>query len=286
MRELKLICAAASLIVIACAQAQAQDTAPQTQIVRLLARTESRARGARSNFEKLLSAYPGFLPELRAVAARLNTNPDWLLNIIASESSFIPSARNPLPGQTASGLLQIIESTAQGMGTTTAAIRQMTPIEQLRLVERYFAPFRERLNSLADVYTAAFRGFILDGGPETVVAPLNNTPKEQQAYQLNRGLDLNGDGQITKGELAAVAFSVGRFSSGVELALKPRQGANPNQPAITSAATAEQAGQTQNPPRRGGSFYIAAAVSGDGQSQPVTPQPETRSIYVAGTGKQ
>jgi hypothetical protein len=59
---------------------------------------------------------------------------------------------------------------------------------------------------------AVFRGFIVGGGPETVVAPLNNSSKERQAYSLNKGLDLDGDRRITKEELAMVAFGVGRFS--------------------------------------------------------------------------
>ena len=52
------------------------------------------------------------------------------------------------------------------MGTTTEAIRRMSPVEQLRLVEKYFTPFRGRLNSLADVYLAVFRGFIVEGGEQ------------------------------------------------------------------------------------------------------------------------
>ncbi len=151
---------------------------------------------ARQNLEQILREHPEFWVELQAVAARLKTHPAWLLNVMASESLFVAGARNRLPGQTASGLLQIIEDTAQGLGTTTAAIRQMSPVEQLRFVEKYFAPFRGRLDSLADVYTATFRGFILEGGAAAVVAPLDDSRKEQRIYALNQALDLNGDGRI------------------------------------------------------------------------------------------
>ena len=238
MRRLILI-GATSLMLLMAFMAQAQEITQQNQLSSLFARTEARAREARLNFERLIAAYPEFLPELQRVAARLGTRPEWLLNVMACESSFVASARNPLPGQTASGLLQIIRQTAAGLGTTTAAIRRMNPVEQLRLVEKYFAPFEGHLNSLADVYLAVFRGFIVDGGPETVVAPLNASPKERQAYLLNKGLDLNRDRRITKEELAMVAFGVGRFSgvqpaaethpqisepqqSGVSVAMRPR----------------------------------------------------------------
>jgi hypothetical protein len=219
--------------------AHAQEMTQQNQLNSLFTRTETRAREARLNFERLIANFPEFLPELQRVAARLETRPEWLLNVMACESSFVASARNPLPRQTASGLLQIIRQTAAGLGTTTTAIRRMNPVEQLRLVEKYFAPFEGRLNSLADVYLAVFRGFIVDGGPETVVAPLSASPKERQAYSLNKGLDLNGDRRITKDELAMVAFGVGRFSGvqqvaathpqiselqqrGVSVAMRPR----------------------------------------------------------------
>jgi hypothetical protein len=199
-------------LLMATARTEAQEGAARSELARFLLRAEKRHHGVRRNYEKLLREYPGFLPELRAIAARLQTRTEWLLNLIASESSFVPTARNPLPGQTASGLLQIIESTARGLGTTTSAIRRMDPVEQLHIVEKYFAPFRGRLGSLADVYAAAFRGFVVEGGAEAVVAPRNDSAKERRAYSLNRGLDLSRDGRITKGELEAVALGVGRFN--------------------------------------------------------------------------
>ena len=211
MRRLILIGTVALVLVMA-SKTQAQETMSQNQMDRLLARTEARARESRLNFNRLIANYPGFLPELQQVAARLETRPEWLLNVMACESSFVASARNHLPGQTASGLLQFIRQTARNLGTSAVAVRRMNPVEQLRLIEKYFTPFKGHLNSLADVYLAVFRGFIVSGGPEAVVAPLNSSFKERQAYSLNRGLDLNGDHRITKNELALIALGVGRFN--------------------------------------------------------------------------
>jgi len=224
MRWLILINATAFLLFMA-STAHAQEMTQQSHLSSLFARTEARAREARRNFDRLIANHPEFLPELQQVAARLGTRPEWLLNVMACESSFVASARNPLPGQTASGLLQIIRQTALSLGTTTTAIRRMNPVAQLRLVEKYFVPFKGQLNSLADVYLAVFRGFIVNGGPETVVAPLNNSAKERQAYSLNKGLDLNRDRRITKDELAKVAFGVGRFG-GVQIVAEARPEVN------------------------------------------------------------
>jgi hypothetical protein len=178
------------------------------RLIRLFVSTERKHTGSRCNLNKILRQQPQFWQELHAVAQRLKTHPAWLLNVLACESLFDPKVRNPLPGQTASGLPQFIESTARGLGTTTAAVRRMSPVEQLRLFEKYLTPFRGRLNSLADVYTAVFRGTAIEGGDTVVVV---DSGKERRIYALNRSLDINEDGWITKGELALAAFSIGRF---------------------------------------------------------------------------
>jgi hypothetical protein len=265
MKRLIWACAAALALLILPIQPLAQDG----QLLKLLARTEGKHARARQNLEQILREHPEFWAELLAVAARLETHPAWLLNVMASESLFAADARNRLPGQTASGLLQIIEDTAQGLGTTTAAIRRMNPVEQLRLIEKYFAPFRGRLDSLADVYTAVFRGFIIEGGETAVVAPLGVSSKEQRIYALNQWLDFNGDGRIPKGELSAAALSIGRFQPTNAVA-------RPEQPKPAD--------------RRSESLYAAASVDGvkradkssvqADDSIQTTPAPTTRSIYV------
>ena len=192
----------------ASAPAQAQRESSGDFVLRLFERSDDKFRSARRNLEAILRSQPEFWRELHAVAARLGTDPAWLLNVLAYESLFDPAARNQLPGQTASGLLQIIEETARSLGTTTNAIRRMSPLEQLRLVERYLTPFRGRLDSLADVYLAVFRGVVIEGGDEVVVV---DSGKEPRVYALNMSLDLNKDKRITKGELGLAALSVGRF---------------------------------------------------------------------------
>jgi hypothetical protein len=211
MKELRPVGAAAILLLTLAPAAGAQGKGPDDRALRMIARSEANHIRSRRNLIKILSDQPNFWIELQAIAKRLKTEPAWLLNVMASESMFNPAARYGLPGQTATGLLQFIEDTAQGLGTTTEAIRRMSPVQQLRLVEKYLAPFRGHLNSLADVYSALFRGFVAEGGAASIVAPLNDSNKERRIYSLNRWLDFNGDGKITKGELALAAFSVGRF---------------------------------------------------------------------------
>ena len=200
----------AVLLLLLSAPAQAQDpgTSPEDYLFRLFQRTDARHRVSRRNLESILRDQPEFWPRLQAVAARLRTEPAWLLNVMAYESLFEPDARNPLEGQTASGLLQIIEKTARRLGVNTDAIRRMSAVEQLGLVEKYLEPFVGRLNTLSDVYMAVFRGSIAQGGASVVIV---DSKKEPNVYALNKSLDINRDKSITKGELGLAALSVGRF---------------------------------------------------------------------------
>jgi len=211
MKGLRPTVAMALFLLMITPAADAQDEGMNDRALRVIARSATKHARSRQNLIKILRDQPNFWMELQAIARRLKTEPAWLLNVMASESLLNPAARNGLPGQTATGLLQFIEDMAQNMGTTTEAIRRMSPVEQLCLVEKYLTPFRGRLNSLADVYMAVFRGFIVEGGDASVVAPLGKSNKERRIYLLNRWLDFNGDGKITKGELALAAFTTGRF---------------------------------------------------------------------------
>jgi len=211
MKGLRTAGVAALLSLMVAPAANAQDKGLNDRALQMIARSEAMHIRSRQNLIKILRNQPNFYIELQAIAKRLRIEPAWLLNVMASESLLDPTARNGLPGQTATGLLQFIEKTAERMGTTTEAIRRMSPVEQLRLVEKYLTPFRGRLNNLADVYLAVFRGFIIEGGDASVVAPLGKSKKEQRVYILNRWLDFNDDGKITKGELALAAFTIGRF---------------------------------------------------------------------------
>jgi spore coat assembly protein SafA len=137
---------------------------------------------------------PEFIREVEAMAARLGTKPEFIMATMSFETggSFSPSIKNPI--STATGLIQFLDSTARGLGTSTGELARMSPVEQLKYVEKYFEPFAGRLGTLEGVYTA-----VLSGSPK----PDPNTTlfsAGSNAYNANRGLDLNGDGRITSGE--------------------------------------------------------------------------------------
>lgn len=121
----------------------------------------------------------------------------WKMACIGFESAgtFSPSVRNRA-GSGATGLIQFMRSTAEGLGTTTDALAAMTAVEQLTYVQMYFQPYANRIRSLADMYMAILMPkYIGRDGDEVLFS--GGTP-----YRQNSGLDANSDGKVTKDEAA------------------------------------------------------------------------------------
>jgi hypothetical protein len=139
-----------------------------------------------------------FKHKVIAIAGRLRMDPDHLMAIMAFETgrSFDPAVTNHA-GSGATGLIQFMPRTAEGLGTSTAALKRMSAIEQLDYVERYLTPFTGRMGDLQSAYMAVLY-------PRAIGKPAGHVlfRKGSIAYKLNRGLDRNGDGSITKAEAA------------------------------------------------------------------------------------
>lgn len=147
---------------------------------------------------------PAFVEKVKQVAQRLNCNYEDLIAIMNSESGLNPQAQNR--GSGAVGLIQFMGVAIQqlnktyGLNLTAAKIKNMSAIEQMDLVEKYLLmckkmafPSNAKLSG-ADLYSLIF----LPGraSRETL------TSRGEGYYNANRGLDKNGDGKITKGDLA------------------------------------------------------------------------------------
>jgi N-acetyl-anhydromuramyl-L-alanine amidase AmpD len=141
-------------------------------------------------------------PEFRAkvirIADELDTSPDYLMAAMAFETgeSFSPSVTNKDSGAT--GLIQFLPSTAKGLGTSTAALKKMSAVEQLDFVKKYMQPHKGKLAEVDDVYMAILF-------PKAVGRPSGYAlfSKGEQAYTQNQGLDANKDGKVTKAEAAS-----------------------------------------------------------------------------------
>jgi hypothetical protein len=142
-----------------------------------------------------------FRNKVRAIASSLGTDPNFLMAAMAFESgrSFSASQFNKA-GSGAVGLIQFMPSTAQSLGTTSAALAAMTAEDQLDFVKEYFARFAGKLHSISDLYMAILWPVAVPQPDDFVLFSQNVSPK---VYQQNKGLDVDGDGNVTKGEAAS-----------------------------------------------------------------------------------
>lgn len=156
---------------------------------------------------------PLFRDQVRIMARRLGgaATPSDYMACMAWESgeTFDPAVRN-LAGSGAVGLIQFMPATARGLGTSSDALARMTALEQLGWVERYFQPYRGKLNSLADLYMAIL-------WPAAIGKPLDHVLWDKASrpttYRQNAGLDTDKDGAITKRE--AVAKVAAKLAKGL-----------------------------------------------------------------------
>jgi hypothetical protein len=141
-----------------------------------------------------------FRDKVQDVATSIEVEPNFLMACMAFETgrSFSPAVKNGA-GSGAVGLIQFMPSTAQALGTTTAALAAMSAVRQLDFVEKYFAPRKGKLKTLEDVYMAILWPAAI-GKPNSHVLFSKADATNPKRYVQNAGLDYNSDGIITKEE--------------------------------------------------------------------------------------
>ncbi len=96
------------------------------------------------------------------------------------------------------GLIQFLETTATGLGTTTSKLANMSEVEQLEYVEKYFMPYSGKIETIEDIYMAIIYPKAIGKSNDYVLFSSSSS-----SYITNKGLDKNMDGSITKEEAAA-----------------------------------------------------------------------------------
>jgi hypothetical protein len=142
---------------------------------------------------------PAFKKKVIEICDKLDCNPDYLMAAMAFESgeTFSPKVKNHFNGAT--GLIQFMPCTAQGLGTSIADLESMSGVEQLEWVFKYFQSRKGKLKSLSDLYMVILC-------PAAVGKP-EDTPifrKGTMQYEQTAGLDHDGDGTVTKAEATSL----------------------------------------------------------------------------------
>jgi hypothetical protein len=144
-------------------------------------------------------SYPGFIEEVEAMSARLGMDPNVLLSVFAFESGIDHTRKNPT--STATGLIQLMDYTAKEYGVTTQQLKEMTPLEQLKIVERYYTRWA-KISKVEGVYSIPENVYAAVAAPASLRYPLDRPVyrKGGQNYAANPAWDVDKDGNITKGE--------------------------------------------------------------------------------------
>ena len=183
-----------------------------------------------------------FKEKVDAIEQRLKMEPGSLLSIISFETggSFGADVKNRM-GSGATGLIQFMPSTAAGLGTSTKALAQMSPEDQLDYVERYLAPYKGKIGTLKDAYMSVLYPKAI-GKPEFYPLFTQGTT----AYRQNAGLDRDKKGVVTVGDAVARVRGSSAPPPEPTVAQAPSREPGPQAPAFTAqeSAPAETAALT------------------------------------------
>lgn len=142
-----------------------------------------------------------FEAKVRDIAMKLGVRPEDLMIVMDVESGLNPQAQNTahlVEGKPATGLIQFINSTAIGLGTSIEALYNMTGVEQLDYVYRYFAPYAGKIKGVEDLYLITFFPAALGYSDNQAIA--TSSISAQAVASSNPAIDLNKDRSITVGE--------------------------------------------------------------------------------------
>lgn len=143
------------------------------------------------------------IQKINSVSASLGVDPNWLMAVMNFETAgtFSPSIQNKTTKAT--GLIQFMPTTAQGLGTTVEALKNMDFIRQMDFVEKYYRPLKSKIKGFVDLYLATFFPIAI-GKPEDWVLQTGGISAAKIAEQ-NPVFDQGGF--VTVGKIKQVILS-------------------------------------------------------------------------------
>lgn len=170
-------------------------------------------------YKSKIPNYTEFDNKVNEICKSLKIQPEWLYEVMNIETAgtFSPSIKNAA-GSGATGLIQFMPSTAADLGTSTANLAKMSNVKQLDFVKLYFqrvfAMVKVTPNNFFDLYLTVFHPYWI-GKPDSTPLKGNEVPYGGgKVFSLNRFIDLDKNGIITKGEFRTWATkNIKGFSS-------------------------------------------------------------------------
>lgn len=167
---------------------------------------EEKARTNPTYYNKGGSIDAAFQKKLEEVAKRLKVKPSDLLGIMKHESGLKASAVNPYTGAT--GLIQFMPATAKRMGTSVEALKNMSALEQLDYVEKFYKPITGKAKDIGDLYMFTFLPAAVGKPDDFVLGARGSNDKlfginKNALYIQNKGFDKDNKGYYTVGDVKA-----------------------------------------------------------------------------------
>jgi hypothetical protein len=161
-----------------------------------------------------------FMDKVKEVANKLGVRPNALLAIMKKESGLDPSVRNKIAvkmGKPAAvGLIQFMPATARQLGTTTEELANMSAVDQMDYVYKYYKINHAKPGMDAgDLYMLTFLPAYAGKDPKIVLGQkgggeLGTTNiSKNSIYKMNPSFDNSGKGYFT---IADVKQSINAFA--------------------------------------------------------------------------
>jgi hypothetical protein len=147
---------------------------------------------------------PAFQAKAQQVANNLGVSLEDLLGIMNHESGLNPGAVNPYTNAT--GLIQFMPNTARNMGTSVEALKNMSAIDQLDYVERFYKPIAGKAKDIGDLYMFTFLPAAIGKPDNFVIGASGSTNKvfginQNALYKQNKTFDADKKGYYTVGDV-------------------------------------------------------------------------------------
>lgn len=134
-------------------------------------------------------------------ARKCRMNYDKIIDLV---KVWCPQTNNKTWIARRNGYITITGNTAERFGTSSDELRAMSDVQQLDYVEKFYSPYKGRLNTIGDVYMATFLPKFVGKPEDTIIAQKDNmdfVSKSEgltydKVYRYNKGFDYDKDGII------------------------------------------------------------------------------------------
>lgn len=154
--------------------------------------------------QKINDFYAAHKAGLDTLANYLGVPAIWLVCAFYNESGLNPLAKNSIG---AVGLNQMMPATLAGLGVDPETFRTGGVEYQLQVMQQFFAPIKGKIKRAGDLYLFNFfPAAIINNYPmDFAIGKAGDTSKlyglsRDLIYQQNKGLDYNGNGEITRSD--------------------------------------------------------------------------------------